>query len=108
MERIRRAQKKRKKRVIAPGLCMLALCFLSGCGDKEDMQDHVQDFAEAESMAVQEDLPDDVSFPKRYENTIENVRFNMDIIVDADLSEEPPVTAKARMKKADAGQAFEL
>lgn len=108
MERIRRAQKKRKRRVTAPGLCMLALCFLAGCGDKEDMQDHVQDFAEAESIAVQDDLADDVSFPERYENTIENVRFNMDVIVDADLSEETPVTAKARMKKADEEKAFEL
>ena len=100
MERIRRAQKKRKKRVTAPGMCMLALCFLAGCGDKEDMQDHVQDFVEAESIAVQDDLADDVSFPERYENAIENVRFNMDVIVDADLSEEPPCYCKSPDEKS--------
>ena len=82
-----------KRKITAIGLCMMMfLCSLAGCGDKEN-------FGTAESRTAQEDPS---------ENTIENVSFDMDIVIDADLSEETPVIAKARMKKADAGQAFDL
>lgn len=98
-----------KRKVTAMGLCMMMfLCSLAGCGDRENTRDHVPGFGTAEGRTAQEDPSDDVSFPARYENTIENVSFDMDIVIDADLSEETPVTAKARMKKADAGQAFDL
>lgn len=89
---------KSKRKVIALSLCLL-LCSFPGCGKKETMQDKVQGLETTESIAAREEFSDDVSFPARYENTIENVRFNMDITVDADLSEETPVMAKARMKK---------
>lgn len=126
MERTKKTQK-RKRKAIAMGLCMAALLFvLAGCGDKENTQDPVQSMettgsAEtiesmeptestetAESADVQDTLPVEVSFPEHYENAIENVRFDMDITVDADLTEASPVTAKARMKKVDAGKAFDL
>lgn len=106
--------KMRKGKAAAQGMCMAAALVLAGCGNKESAQDHTPGMEAAGSMEaaenrdVPENLPDSVSFPERYENTLENVRFAMDITVDADLSKEPPVTAKARMQKADAGQAFAL
>ncbi len=126
MKRTKKTQKGRRK-VITMGLCMAAPLFvLAGCGDKENAQDNMQSvettgsveiiesmeptesIERAENADVQNALPVDVSFPERYENAVENVRFDMDITVDADLTEEPPVTAKARMKKVDAGKAFAL
>ncbi|GFI23864.1 hypothetical protein IMSAGC011_02654 [Lachnospiraceae bacterium] len=96
--------KKKSSFVIAT----IFFAFLTGCGNKENIKDNVQDFETTETMDVKEASSDDISFPARYENTIENVKFNMDIIVDADLTEEVPVIAKAQMKKVDAGQAFDL
>ncbi|MDE7331342.1 MAG: hypothetical protein K2O16_03750 [Lachnospiraceae bacterium] len=105
-----KTKRKSKRKVIARSFvpAILFFVFLSGCGSRENIKENVQDLETVESMDVKEAPSDDISFPARYENTIENVKFSMDIIVDADLAVETPVIAKARMKKVDAGQTFEL
>ncbi len=93
------------KKKLSLVLAIIFFAFLSGCGNKETAKGNVRDFETAESM----DVPsDEITFPAHYENTIGNVKFRMDIIVDTDLTEEAPVTAKAQMKTVDAGRAFDL
>lgn len=49
-----------------------------------------------------------ITFPENFSETIGNVTFNMDIIVNADLTENSIVTAKAQMQKVNQEKAFQL
>lgn len=105
---MKKTKGKSKRKVIMLGLCMTMLVSFPGCGNKENEKEPVQSFIEAENISVTDTSSNNISFPARYENIVENVKFSMDITVDTDLAEEMPVTAKAWMKKADAGKAFDL
>ncbi len=109
MERIKgKSIGSQMKKKLSFAITILFFAALTGCGNKENIKDNVQDFETTEIMDDKDASSDGISFPARYENIIENVTFSMDIIVDADLAEEIPVIAKAQMKKVDAGQAFDL
>lgn len=47
------------------------------------------------------------SFPELYTDTVDNVEFNMKIVVDADLKQYGLITGKARLQKVNADAAFE-
>lgn len=49
-----------------------------------------------------------IIFPENFSETIGNVTFNMDIIVNSGLTEDSVVTAKAQMQKVSQEKAFEL
>lgn len=49
-----------------------------------------------------------ITFPDEFSDTIGNVTFNMDIIVDANLTGTSVVTAKAQMQKVNREKAFQL
>ena len=49
-----------------------------------------------------------ITFPENFSETIGNVTFNMDIVVNGDLTEGSVVTAKAQMQKVSQEKAFEL
>ena len=49
-----------------------------------------------------------VSFPENCRKTVENVTFELDVTVEADLEKNPPVTAKAQMQKVNVDKAFQL
>lgn len=49
-----------------------------------------------------------IAFLENFSETIGNVTFNMDIVVNGDLTEGSVVTAKAQMQKVNQEKAFEL
>lgn len=49
-----------------------------------------------------------ITFPEKFSETIGNVTFNMDIVVNGDLKEGSVVTAKAQMQKVNQEKAFSL
>ena len=49
-----------------------------------------------------------IIFPENFSETIGKVTFNMDIVVNGDLTESSVVTAKAQMQKVNQEKAFEL
>lgn len=49
-----------------------------------------------------------VVFPEHFSDTRGNITFDMDIIVNAGLTDASVVTAKAQMQKVDQGKAFQL
>lgn len=49
-----------------------------------------------------------IAFPEHFSETIGNVTFNMDIVVNGDLTEGSVVTAKAQMQKVSQEKALEL
>lgn len=49
-----------------------------------------------------------IVFPERYNETMGNVAFDMDIVVNADLTAGSVVTARAQMQKVDQEKAFSL
>ncbi len=49
-----------------------------------------------------------ITFPENFSETIGNVTFNMDIVVNGDLTEGSVVTAKAQIQKVNQEKAFEL
>lgn len=49
-----------------------------------------------------------IMFPEKFSETIGNVTFNMDIVVNGDLTDASVVTAKAQMQKVNQEKAFEL
>ena len=99
-------------------MCVVILSmFLFGCGnagqgqDSESKVPDVQNEAasELEESYVENNIPDEkITFPASYDNTIGNVDFKMDVIVSADLGEEFPITAKARMLKVNEERVFQL
>ncbi len=86
------------KRAKMKGLLCTALVFtvlspsLYGCG-KADV--------ETEENNV-------VTFPETFSKTIGNVTFNMDIIVNTDLTKSSVVTAKAQMQKVNQKKVFQM
>lgn len=100
-------------------LSLMAIAFFSlslfGCGTMEQEQaaENIapdvrnESSSEMEETYVENDRSDaEFTFPESYNNTLGNVDFKMAVIVDADLAEEPPITAKARMLKVNEDQAF--
>lgn len=49
-----------------------------------------------------------ITFPEHFSEKMGNVTFNMDIVVNGDLTESSVVTAKAQMQKVNQEKAFEL
>ena len=58
-------------------------------------------------QAVELEEDQAVAFPENFSETIGNVTFNMDIVVDTDLTDSI-VTAKAQMQKVNREKAFQL
>ena len=101
------------------GLCCAAMAFvflstsLYGCGktDREPKTEFVAstvETAEKESDKEPEAEQPAITFPENFSETIGNVTFNMDIIVNADLTEGSVVTAKAQMQKVNQEKALPL
>lgn len=49
-----------------------------------------------------------ITFPEKFSETIGNAAFDMDIVVNGDLTESSVVTAKAQMQKVNQEKAFQL
>lgn len=83
------------------------LLSLAGCKKTETERTKEPD---AERLnAEQAEINESVrSFPADFSDTIGNVTFDMDIIVNADLTETSLVTAAARMQKVNQEKAFQL
>ncbi len=109
-----------KRRLCFTGIVIFSM-FLSGCGNaglgqnSESKASGVQNETgvetdiKMEEAYVENNISDEkITFPASYDNTIENVDFNMAVIVDADAGEEFPITAKAKMQKVNEEQAFQL
>ncbi|MDE7322427.1 MAG: hypothetical protein K2N73_06780 [Lachnospiraceae bacterium] len=80
---------------------------LFGCQNVGQGQENEMSVEIMETFTENDSSNDKITFPTSYENTIENVDFRMDVIIDTDL-EEPLVTAKAKMQKVNESQAFQL
>lgn len=96
-------------------LIVLAL-FLSGCGKTRQDQKTEPGVSPAEMSKTESDKKPDteqgengvITFPENFSETIGNVTFSMDVIVNADLAEDSVVTAKAQMQKVNQEKAFQL
>lgn len=64
--------------------------------------------AETESDKEPETEQSTITFPENFSETIGNVTLNMDIIVNADLTESFVVTAKAQLQKVNQEKAFQI
>lgn len=106
---------------VKKGMLYLMLIFtglslsLSGCGKAEQERETEPDAGPEESDLVQGTEQDagpgeskGTAFPENISETIGNVTFSMDIVVKADLAENPVVTAKAQMQKVNQEKAFQL
>ncbi len=60
------------------------------------------------SGSVSSENGGEIAFPENYSETIGNVTFNMDIVVNTDLTAGFVVTAQAQMQKVDQEKAFSL
>lgn len=101
-------------------ILILAILPLSlyGCGKTEQGQKtesevelHETAKTETESDRKPDVEPEEsqaIIFPENFSDTIGNVTFNMDIIVNADLTEASIVTAKAQIQKVNRKKAFQL
>lgn len=118
----------KKKEMKRKMLCCVTLVFavlslaLSGCGMAAGEQEPgldagtvVAGSVEAgtgESISGTESFPSEsgekIVFPERYNETIGNVTFDMDIVVNTDLTAGSVVTAKAQMQKVNQEKAFSL
>lgn len=86
---------------------------LYGCGkaDQEQKTESVESPAETvetKSDKEPETEQSTITFPENFSETIGNVTLNMDIIVNADLTESSVVTAKAQLQKVNQEKAFQL
>ncbi len=133
---IRKNEKERKhdmeiKRVKGKGLLCVILVFnvlllsLYGCAMGNDKADQEQNMESGANPAggTNTELESDnnldaeqgaeaaensrITFPDEFKDTIGNVTFNMDIVVDTDLTDSI-VTAKAQMQKVNREKAFQL
>lgn len=94
------------------------LLSLSGCGTTEQEEKTESDVSLVETSKTESEpdkKPDAepgknsaVTFPTEFSDTIGNVSFNMDIVINADLTESSVVTAKAQMQKVNQEKAFQL
>lgn len=118
---------KKRNKIKRKGLFCMAMAFvvlsasLYGCGKAEGGQE-TESVVSADETAGTEtksdgepeteqavELEEDqaVAFPENFSETIGNVTFNMDIVVDTDLTDSI-VTAKAQMQKVNREKAFQL
>ena len=98
-------------------LCMLMLMVvvvsLFGCNKTEQEQESKMEVSsEAENEARANNTEGSASgyvasFPEHYTAVIENVEFDMEIVVDADLMQEGLITGKATLQKVNNEIAFE-
>ena len=82
---------------------LLAL-MLSGCGKAEEKGEQVQSEENAETVQSTEQPYD---FLEAYSNTMENVTFTTEIIVNDGVREKGLYSTKAYLQKLDAEKAFE-
>lgn len=90
---------------------------LSGCGkarqeQKSGLDAKPDEVGAQETTSDTESIPSEngemITFPERYDETIGNVTFKMDIVVNSKLTESSLVTAKARMQKVNQEKAFQF
>lgn len=107
------------KEMLCAALLFTALLLsLYGCGKKEQEQKtdpRVITVGSARMKPESDQKPDmeqgennKITFPENFSETIGNVTFDMDIIINTDLTESPVVTAKAQMQKVNQEKAFQL
>lgn len=111
------------KRLFCTAMAFMALSMsLCGCGKAEQEQKtesstgtveatgtETQSQREPEAeQGVEPGEGQRITFPENFGETIGNVTFNMDIVVNGDLTEGSVVTAKAQMQKVSQEKAFEL
>jgi len=104
------------KKLFCTAMAFMALSMsLYGCGKAEQEQktESVASFVEISKTETESDREQEMEqaviiFPENFSETIGNVTFNMDIIVNADLTQGSIVTAKAQMQKVNQEKAFQL
>lgn len=95
-------------------VCSLALpgCGNAGREQKLDLGASPVEAGAQEITSYTQSIPlengDVIHFPERYDGTIGNVTFKMDIVVGSNLTESSVVTAKASMQRVNQEKAFQL
>lgn len=125
---IKREPEMKRKRLHFVMLVLTVLSLaLSGCGMAAGEQEANLETETADAVPLEAETGESTSgagaassgsvlsengakivFPERYNETMGNVVFNMDIVVNADLTAGSVVTAKAQMQKVDQEKAFSL
>lgn len=119
-EKIRKQNQKRRVLYSTLACTVLSLC-LYGCGKtelgsntepvsvkQEQKTESGSGTAETTKIEMESGEGQRITFPENYSETIGNVTFHMDIVVNGDLTEGSVVTAKAQMQKVNHKKAFEL
>lgn len=113
---------KRKRLRCVPLFFTVFSLALSGCGRTAGQQETGLDAGTVSASSAETGAEESISgaepvsaengekivFPERYCETIGNVTFNMDVVVNTDLTAGSMVTAKAQMQKVDRENAFLL
>ena len=101
------------KKLLYMIILMVVVASLSGCNKIEQEQESKMEVNsvtenEVEANNIEESVSGyAASFPENYTAVVENVEFDMEIVVDADLMREGLISGKATLQKVNEDIAFE-